>query len=157
MNGLEQDVNELLTKFRVHDRHLNFFVNNKYYNKQEGLICKCGHPADVHKGLRCTLAACGCDSVGAVVTTSDIRPFFQATHGPMEAHALGRGLTLCDSLSIAYTTNLICANYCKNYTIIGACRHASSGKTLQPKQRPTERHVIYCNWCLEDLCLERLY
>jgi hypothetical protein len=83
----------------------------------------------------------------------DIRPFFQITHGPMEAHALGRGLRLSRDLGVDVEESLTCSNWCKNYLSIGACRHGMTGSSIQVKKRDRERHVLYCNRCFEHLCL----
>lgn len=81
-------------------------------------------------------------------------PLFQVTHGPMEAHALGRGMTLAQSLGIEISGELHCQNYCKERQIIGAVRHTKTSKSIAVRKIDGERHSLRCNHCVEDLCLE---
>lgn len=83
----------------------------------------------------------------------DVRPFYQITHGPMEAHALGRGINLANELGVLLILDLNCKNYCKNYSRIGACRHPNKGFEVLSKNAMYEKHLIYCDNCFEVLCL----
>lgn len=144
---------DLIRLFFVHPLHEREFMKADPYFPRKGVICACGHPGFSHHGGCLLTGSCGCLKFVEVAQTEDIRPFYQITHGPMESHALGRGLTLAQQLSIPHTTNLHCKNWCKNYSRIGAIRHPRSSLSIQVKNSRTERHLIYCNACAEDLCL----
>jgi hypothetical protein len=150
---IHQTASELIRLFHVHPLHERSFLLADPYFPKKGAVCTCGHPATSHTG-RCNLnGSCGCLAFSEVVQTDDIRPFYQITHGPMESHALGRGLALARELGVPHIANLHCKNWCKNYTRIGAIRHPRSSLSIQVKNSNTERHLIYCDACAEDMCL----
>lgn len=145
---------DLLKRYIVHRLHERAFFLADPYQPRAGAICACGHPAASHRNGCSLTGSCGCFEFVEVAQTNDIRPFYQITHGPMEAHALGRGLALAAKLGIDLDTDLHCKNWCKNYTRIGAIRHPKSFlKKIQVTNSAFERHLIYCDGCAEDLCI----
>lgn len=114
-------------------------------------ICACGHPSKLHKG-HCQLSdSCSCYRLNEVGVASDPRPFFQVTHGPIESHALGRGMKVATELGIEINFELHCKNWCKNFESIGACRLTKNGNSILPKMAEVESHVILCNLCVNDI------
>lgn len=152
---IEQEIKLILEKYMVHKHHREIFLSYAS-GEMAGGICSCGHPVYAHRG-NCRLnKTCGCQKFSQVAETLDLRPFFQVTHGPMEAHALGRGITLAKSLGIEVWTDFHCFNWCKQYSKIGAFRTNSSRreKPILTKNRLREVHLIVCDNCLEDRCLD---
>lgn len=144
----------LLRRFMVHQLHERAFFLSDPYLPRSGAICSCGHPAASHRNGCLLTNSCGCFEFFDVALADDIRPFYQITHGPMESHALGRGLALAAKLGVEVHADLHCKNWCKNYTRIGAIRHPKSSlKKIQVTNGPFERHLIYCDACAEDLCI----
>ena len=146
----------MLNKYMVHRDHIELFLGN-LSRQVAGCVCACGHPEYVHRGNCRLVKTCGCSKFSKVVETLDYRPFFQVTHGPMEAHALGRGINLAKSLGIEFWTDFHCMNWCKNYSRIGAFRTKSSRAKEKPilsKNRLREVHLIVCDRCLEDRCID---
>ena len=152
---IEATPDEQLELFQVHPRNEKYFLNHDFGDRFEGEICSCGHPSFLHASYCMLIAACGCEKVKPVLHSKDVRAFFQVTHGPMESHALAKGMRLSGNLNIGMEGKLHCKNWCKNYLTIGACRHGRTGASVQVKKLITERHVIYCNNCFEDICFPK--
>lgn len=117
-------------------------------------ICTCGHPSKLHKGWCTLLESCGCYQLNEVGFSSDYRPFFQVTHGPMEAHALGRGMRLASEMGIKIDFKLECQNWCTRYSQIGAVRLTKNRKAVLAKKITGESHVVLCNLCLNSLIFD---
>lgn len=148
---IEVTPDEHLELFQVHPRNEKYFLNHYFGDRLEGEICSCGHPSFLHASYCMLIDACGCDRVKPVLHSKDVRAFFQITHGPMESHALAKGMRLSSDLNIGTEGILHCKNWCKSYSTIGACRNSKTSNAIQPRKLTYERHVIYCNNCLEDV------
>ena len=145
-----KDLGSIRALFKVSSRVEFVFRKMDLFEKRRGRICSCGHPLEFH-GQSCGLSeVCHCVVPRSVLHADDIRPFFQATHGPLESHALGRGLALAKTLEIATEGRLECSNCHTVNDYIGACRQRFKGLGhIQAKLADTERHVIYCQACVD--------
>ena len=144
----------LLDKYMVHRLHERQFMRIDPYTEKPGAICTCGHPARSHAPSCLLIDSCGCAKVSKALEVNDVRPFYQVTHGPMESHALGRGIALAKRLGVEIQSFLECKNFCSQYRSLGACRHPRSSLGILTKNTFSERHLIYCDRCLEDLCIK---
>lgn len=141
-------------RYKVPRINQRAFAKSDPFIKTPGGICTCGHPTHLHNQLGCMLIdSCGCLKVKTVLKVSDTRAFFQVTFGVFESHALARGMALAEQLSIEVISNMSCLNHCSNYSLLGACRHAKTGETIQVRRLEMERHEIYCDRCMEAKCM----
>ena len=142
-------------KYNVHRLNNVGFERFGVEEVRSGEICTCGHPTSIHLPW-CTLdRTCGCTKSQPIIWVSDCRPFFQITHGPMEAHALGRGMKLSSELDVEIRGELECRSFCSQKNQVGAVRVFSGRKSIAPRKQEGEKHLILCNNCVEDFCLEK--
>lgn len=147
---------DAMKSFRVHPYHAETFARWAH-EPLPARVCSCGHSEYAHRGSCLLNKTCGCVNFVSVASTADHRTFFQITHGPMEAHALGRGLALAEQLKIPVDLNLECKNWCSNYSRIGAFRSLptrTKANRILTKNQLREIHLIVCDNCLEDLCVD---
>ena len=144
--------NTVVSTFRVHPSQELRFTSITDSKILQAHVCSCGHPQQVHNGICMLGEVCGCARFKEVIFVTDIRPFFQSTHGPLEAHALSRGITVAYKQGIDVFGELKCDNYCSSFHTIGACR-VSKSRIILAKPRDGERHLILCNVCVDDLVL----
>lgn len=150
------DLSQLVT-FRIPESNHAVFIEMAFQIPIAGAICNCGHPATLHKQKRCVLnATCACSDYREALKTEDTRPFYQATFGPFESHALDRGLRVAKKLSISVDYYPKCSSTGCDNDGDGAVRlvKGKKYKQLSAVAQINEIHRIQCFDCLDRLVFD---
>lgn len=151
------DLNQL-NVFKVPVANQSDFLELYLKDELSGDVCVCGHPAVHHKQAKCILnQTCACRSYSKALHTEDTRAFYQATFGPFESHALGRGMRLAENLGVVIKPELICMEKNCDFEGSGAMRFVL-GKSLRlsPTADVPEIHRTLCYECADHMIFNGL-
>lgn len=148
---IDQSVSEILIHFSVPSLNEKAFIESNPYTAKKSYICACGHPAYVHERSCRLTSTCGCRQLKPVAYSNDGRAFFQASHGPAEAHALSRGLRLSINVLVhSWMVNPQCRPRCKNGGATQPARIYTNSYSASGKKNYSERHLMLCQTCLDE-------